>query len=237
MKCKLNLNKIIVLIVALLFLCVGVYQSITPYYKSIKTSAYKYGTKDSIVTEIQRRLKAWDFYDGELDGEYGYETYLAVKEFQRKHGLISDGIVGNYTLASLGINDGKGGQVEVATNNATSNNSDVMLLARLINGEARGEPYEGQVAVGAVVLNRTRDSRFPASIAGVIYQPGAFTAIVDGQINSELQQTCINAARDALNGWDPSDGAVYYFNPNTATSSWIWSRPLIKLIGKHRFCS
>lgn len=111
-----------------------------------------------------------------------------------------------------------------------------MLLARLINGEARGEPYEGQVAVGAVVLNRTRDSKFPNTIAGVIYEPLAFTAIADGQINAQMQQTSINAARDALNGWDPSDGATYYFNPATATSSWIWSRPLIKVIGKHRFC-
>lgn len=140
-------------------------------------------------------------------------------------------------MAALGINDGKGGQYAIASNNATSNNSDVMLLARLINGEARGEPYEGQVAVGAVVLNRTRDSRFPSSIAGVIYQPGAFTAIVDGQINAELEQSSIKAAQDALNGWDPSDGAVYYFNPDTATSGWIWSRPLIKIIGRHRFCS
>jgi N-acetylmuramoyl-L-alanine amidase len=112
-----------------------------------------------------------------------------------------------------------------------------MLLARLINGEARGEPYEGQVAVGAVVLNRTRDSRFPSSIAGVIYEPRAFTATVDGQINAQLEQNSINAARDALNGWDPSGGAVYYFNPAKATSKWIWSRPLIKIIGTHRFCS
>ena len=112
------------------------------------------------------------------------------------------------------------------------------MLARAINGEARGEPYEGQVAVGAVILNRVRDSRFPNTIAGVIYQPGAFTAVSDGQINVPIDEnsTVVKAARDALNGWDPTDGAVYYFNPNTATNKWIWSRPLIKTIGKHRFC-
>lgn len=118
------------------------------------------------------------------------------------------------------------------------NVSDVQLLARAINGEARGEPYEGQVAVGAVILNRVRDSRFPNTIAGVIYQPGAFTAVSDGQINVPIDEnsTVVKAARDALNGWDPTEGAVYYFNPNTATNKWIWSRPLIKTIGKHRFC-
>ena len=119
-----------------------------------------------------------------------------------------------------------------------TNSSDIQLMARAINGEARGEPYEGQVAVGAVILNRVRDSRFPNTIAGVIYQPGAFTAVSDGQINVPIDEnsTVVKAARDALNGWDPTDGAVYYFNPNTATNKWIWSRPLIKTIGKHRFC-
>ena len=118
------------------------------------------------------------------------------------------------------------------------NTSDVQLLARAINGEARGEPYEGQVAVGAVILNRVRDSRFPNTIAGVIYQPGAFTAVSDGQINVPIDEnsTVVKAARDALNGWDPTEGAVYYFNPNTATNKRIWSRPVIKTIGKHRFC-
>lgn len=118
------------------------------------------------------------------------------------------------------------------------NTSDVQLLARAINGEARGEPYEGQVAVGAVILNRVEDSRFPNTIAGVIYQSGAFTAVADGQINVAIAEnaTVVKAAQDALNGWDPTNGAVYYFNPDTATNSWIWSRPLIKTIGKHRFC-
>lgn len=127
-------------------------------------------------------------------------------------------------------------KVEAASN--SNSTSDVQLLARAINGEARGEPYEGQVAVGAVILNRVKASNFPNTISGVIYQPGAFTAVSDGQINVALEDsaTVVKAARDALNGWDPSGGAIYYFNPNTATNSWIWSRPLIKTIGKHRFC-
>ena len=121
---------------------------------------------------------------------------------------------------------------------ATSNTSDLQIMARAINGEARGEPYEGQVAVGAVILNRVKDSRFPNSISGVIYQSGAFTAVADGQINSPIDEgaTVYKAAQDAMNGWDPTGGCVYYFNPDTATNSWIWSRPHVKTIGKHRFC-
>ena len=121
---------------------------------------------------------------------------------------------------------------------ASSSQSDIQLMARAINGEARGEPYEGQVAVGAVILNRVKDSKFPNTIAGVIYQSGAFTAVADGQINVPIKEgaTVVKAAQDALNGWDPTDGAIYYFNPATATNKWIWSRPLIKTIGKHRFC-
>lgn len=120
----------------------------------------------------------------------------------------------------------------------SSSISNVQLIARAINGEARGEPYEGQVAVGAVILNRVKSSSFPNTIAGVIYEPGAFTAVSDGQINVPIKEdsTVVKAAQDALNGWDPTGGAIYYFNPNTATNSWIWSRPLIKTIGKHRFC-
>lgn len=119
-----------------------------------------------------------------------------------------------------------------------TNSSDIQLMARAINGEARGEPYEGQVAVGAVILNRVKSSQFPNSISGVIYQAGAFTAVSDGQINSPISEnsTVYKAARDAINGWDPTGGCIYYFNPNTATNKWIWSRPLVKVIGKHRFC-
>ena len=130
------------------------------------------------------------------------------------------------------------GEINTVSLAKSSNTSDVQLMARAINGEARGEPYEGQVAVGAVILNRVKDSRFPNSISGVIYQKGAFTAVSDGQINAAISEgsTVYKAAQDAMNGWDPTGGCVYYFNPNTATNKWIWSRPLVKTIGKHRFC-
>lgn len=129
-------------------------------------------------------------------------------------------------------------QTENTVEASSSSSSDIQLLARAINGEARGEPYEGQVAVGAVILNRVKSSSFPNTIAGVIYQPGAFTAVSDGQINQYISEdsTVYKAARDAMNGWDPTNGCIYYFNPNTATNSWIWSRPLVTTIGKHRFC-
>ena len=139
------------------------------------------------------------------------------------------------TICIFIVDKGKTNNVSLAK---TTNTSDVQLMARAINGEARGEPYEGQVAVGAVILNRVKDSRFPNSISGVIYQPGAFTAVSDGQINVTISEgsTVYKAAQDAINGWDPTSGCLYYFNPSTATNKWIWSRPLVKTIGKHRFC-
>lgn len=186
----------------------------------------KIGSRGQEVTNIQTRLKNWGYYSWSVDGIYGWRTANAVKEFQRKNGLTADGIAGPATLAKIGLPTGQG----------TSSSNDVTLLAMVINGEARGESYEGQVAVGAVVLNRVRHSSFPNTIAGVIYQPGAFTAVTDGQINKAIESSCFNAARDALNGWDPTGGAVYYYNPRTATNSWIRSRPIIKTIGKHVFC-
>lgn len=234
-----KLKKEIVLAIAIMFTYIATSVVVAPYGNAARAISYNYGSSGNIVLEIQRRLKAWGYYNGSLDSVYGYGTYTAVRSYQSKNGLAVDGIAGDETLTSLGINAGQYAGKNTGTNTSAANtttNQNVLLLARLINGEARGEPYEGQVAVGAVVLNRTRDSRFPSTIAGVIYQPGAFTAIVDGQIHAEMQQTSIKAATDALNGWDPSGGAVYYFNPATATSSWIWSRPLIKIIGKHRFC-
>lgn len=246
MKRRLGWKRISIFAILLVFSYVSTGQIIVPYFNNVKTAVYKYGSKDAIVTEIQRRLIAWGYYRGSMDGIYGYETYLAVKEFQRKHGLGVDGIAGDQTLAALGINPGPsaggGGRRTTAassnnaSNAAASNSSDLNLLAKFINGEARGEPYEGQVAVGAVILNRLRHPDFPNTMAGVVYQPGAFTAVADGQIHAGMEQTSIKAARDALNGWDPSGGAIYYFNPRTATSKWIWSRPLIKVIGEHRFC-
>lgn len=186
----------------------------------------KIGSRGTEVRNIQTRLKAWQYYFYSVDGIYGWRTAEAVKKFQRKHGLVVDGICGPATLAKIGLPTGQ----------STSSSNNVDLLARIINGEARGETYTGQVAVGAVVLNRVRSSSFPNTIAGVIYQPGAFTAVSDGQINKPVVQSCYNAARDALNGWDPSGGALYYYNPKTATSDWIWSRPVVARIGNHVFC-
>ena len=194
----------------------------------------KYGSSGAEVTKIQTKLSDWGYYTGDIDGLYGYMTYSAVKSFQVKNGLDADGIAGPQTLAALGLpsgaNQGTTGQAA-----GGGGSGDIQLLAHLIYGEARGEPYEGQVAVGAVVLNRTTDSRFPKTVAGVIYQPGAFDAVSDGQINLAPDSNSMNAARDAMNGWDPSYGCVYYYNPNTATSSWIWSRPIIVVIGNHNF--
>lgn len=192
----------------------------------------KYGSRGDEVIQIQTKLKRWGYYSGNIDGIYGTQTLNAVKYFQRKNGLTVDGIAGKNTLEAMGIFNSSGNS---SSSNSTTT-SDLNLLARVVYGEARGEPYAGQVAVAAVVLNRVRSSSFPNTISGVVYQSGAFTAVSDGQINLTPNTTSYNAARDALNGWDPSGGAIYYFNPNTATNAWIWSRPHIVTIGKHRFC-
>ena len=192
-------------------------------------ATYKQGSTGSVVTEIQQKLSNWGYYSGSVDGVYGSKTTEAVKYFQRKNGLSVDGKCGPNTLAALGIN--------VSASSQSGGSGDVDLLARLISAEARGEPYSGQVAVGAVVLNRIESPAFPNSMSGVIYQSGAFTCLSDGQFWGEVTDSSYKAARDALNGWDPSGGALYYLNPNTATSSWIWSRPVLSVIGKHYFCS
>lgn len=164
-----------------------------------------------------------------LIGIYGSQTVAAVKYFQRKNGLTVDGIAGPATLKAMGIYSSSSGS-------SSSNSSNVNLLSRIVYGESRGEPYSGQVAVAAVVLNRVKSSSFPNTISGVVYQSGAFDAVRDGQINLSPDSTAIKAAQDALNGWDPSYGAIYYFNPSTATNKWIWSRPMTVTIGRHRFC-
>ena len=192
----------------------------------------KYGSRGDEVKQIQTKLKNWGYYKGSVDGIYGSKTVEAVKYFQRKNGLTADGIAGPKTLSAMGINSSSSS----SGSSSASNDSNLNLLSRLIYGEARGEPYTGQVAVGAVVLNRVKSSSFPNTIAGVIYQNGAFDVVSDGQINLVQNSTAKKAAQDALNGWDPSYGAIYYFNPNTATNKWIWSRPVTVTIGKHRFC-
>ena len=190
----------------------------------------RYGSRGDEVITIQTKLKRWGYYNGSIDGIYGSKTLEAVKYFQRKNGLTEDGIAGPATLKAMGIYTSSSSSI------STSNSSNVSLLSRLVYGESRGEPYTGQVAVAAVVLNRVKSSSFPNTISGVIYQSGAFTAVSDGQINLTPNSTATKAAQDALNGWDPSYGAIYYFNPSTATNKWIWSRPVTVTIGKHRFC-
>ena len=203
---------------------------------AVEAASYKKGSSGAVVTQIQTKLKSWGYYTGTVDGIYGSGTERAVRALQQKNGLTVDGKAGDQTLAAMGLSAG-GGNSSNSGGSGGASSSQVDLLARLISAEARGEPYSGQVAVGAVVLNRIKHPSFPNTLPGVIYQSGAFTCITDGQFNQPVAESAYRAARDALNGVDPSGGAIYYFNPSTATSSWIWSRPLITVIGKHRFCS
>ena len=204
-----------------------------------EAAVLKQGSTGSLVRTVQTKLKRWGYYDGSVDGIYGSKTKKAVVYFQKKNGLTADGIVGKKTFAALGMmneaNGGSSGSSGSASGTNGYTSSDVYLLARCICGEARGECYEGQVAVGAVVLNRVKSPSFPNTISGVIYQKGAFTAVDDGQINLTPNQTAVNAAKDAMNGWDPTYGCLYYYNPVTATSQWIFSRETVTTIGKHVF--
>ncbi|MCY1714743.1 spore cortex-lytic enzyme [Caproiciproducens galactitolivorans] len=189
----------------------------------------KMGSQGSEVRSIQTKLQNQGYYTGKVDGIFGSLTRTAVIKFQNAKGLTPDGIAGPKTLSALGLGGGSGGLGGFSS-------SDVTLLARVTSAEARGEPYEGQVAVAAVILNRIQHPSFPNSLAGVIYQPGAFSCLNDGGINAPISDTAYKAARDAINGWDPSGGAIYYYNPAKATSGWIFSRPVITVIGDHRFC-
>ena len=214
---------------------IGIVVFVTFFENSESLALSKYGSRGQEVTQIQEKLKRWGYYKGNVDGIYGSQTVEAVKLFQRKNGLSVDGIAGPKTLEAMGImNSNSSGSS--SSGSSSSNSSDLNLLSRVIYGEARGEPYTGQVAVGAVVLNRVKNSSFPNTIAGVVYQSGAFDAVSDGQINLTPDSTAKKAAQDALNGWDPSYGSIYYFNPSTATNKWILSRPHTVTIGKHRFC-
>ncbi len=193
-------------------------------------ATYRYGSSGDAVKAIQRVLRDEGFYSYTVDGIYGSRTVSAVKAFQQSCGLTVDGICGPVTLKYLGLE-------QYSSTSSASSSGDIALLARIIAAEARGEPYSGQVAVGAVILNRIKHPSFPNSLAGVIYQPGAFSAIDDGQFaTTPVPASCRRAAIDAMNGWDPTGGCIYYFNPNTATSSWIWSRPQVTTIGRHIFC-
>lgn len=176
---------------------------------------------------IQQKLKELGYYKGSIDGVYGQGTRSAVIAFQKANGLSADGIVGPKTASALGVT--------INSEEVAQSGSDLYLLAKCVYSEARGEPYEGQVAVAAVVLNRVESPQFPNTIAEVIYQPWAFTAVHDGQINLEPNSTAYSAAKDAMNGWDPTYGCLYYYNPTTATSKWIFSRTTVVTIGKHVF--
>ena len=230
-KLKKNLKAVFII-----FLVSTIFVSYNVFFRNNEVLALsKYGSRGEEVRTIQTKLKRWGYYKGNVDGIYGSQTLSAVKWFQRKNGLKEDGIAGKNTLEAMGIYNSSGNSSS-SNSSSSTNSSDLNLLSRLVYGEARGEPYQGQVAVAAVVLNRVEHSSFPNTVAGVIYQSGACDVISDGQINLTPNDTAKKAAQDALNGWDPSNGAIYYFNPSTATNKWIWSRPMTVTIGKHRFC-
>ena len=209
----------------------------TAMEETVDAAVLRQGTTGGEVKEVQRRLKLWGYYNGSVDGQFGAGTKKAVIAFQKKNGLKADGVVGASTYKALGMNSSyqalQGANGGSVTNGHTS--SDVYLLAKTIYAEGRGEPYVGQVAIGAVIMNRIRSAAFPNTISGVVYQKGAFTAVDDGQINLTPNETAMKAARDAINGWDPTGGALYYYNPAVATSAWIFDRQTITVIGKHIF--
>ncbi|HEY8347452.1 MAG TPA: spore cortex-lytic enzyme [Symbiobacteriaceae bacterium] len=192
----------------------------------------RWGSTGPSVRVAQRKLAAWGYYDGAVDGIFGPKTHAAVVLFQRRNGLTVDGIIGPETWAALGE---YGGGTPAATTAAVSRSDDLDLLARVVSAEAKGEPYVGQVAVAAVILNRMRDPRFPNTLAGVIYQTDAFESVSNGSIYQPATASARRAAQDALNGWDPTGGALFFWNPSRAVSSWIWSRPIITQIGNHVF--
>lgn len=218
----------LVLVLSLTFLGQG-----KMYFTSTAPSL-KIGDKGQEVKDMQQELHNWGYYNGKVNGIFDSNTFASVLRYQRTYGLNASGIADKNTLLTMGL----GQLVETGTAYAhASNVSNEQLLARVINGEARGEPFEGQVAVGAVILNRVKNSKFPKTMAGVIYQPGAFTAVSDGQIRVAIdpKSSVVKAARNALAGWDPTNGCLYYWNPATATSKWIWSRKVHLKIGRHWF--
>lgn len=191
-----------------------------------EAAGYKKGSSGGTVGQIQKVLSDEGFYADAVDGVYGSATEAAVKSYQQAKGMTGDGVAGDTTLEAMGITGAAG---------VPDNETD--LLARIISAEARGEPYSGQVAVGAVILNRVNHPSFPDSVSGVIYQPGAFSALDDGQFEKPVAESAYQAAREALGGWDPTGGATFYYNPAGTSSEFMWSRPVMVTIGNHRFCS
>lgn len=215
---------------ALMLIGIAVYTS-SPLFSmqdSVSTLS-KVGSRGDEVRQIQTKLKEKGYDPGAVDGIFGENTRKAVIAFQRDYGLTQDGIAGPNTLKALGITSSSG--------LGSFSSADIDLLAKVISAESRGEPYAGQVAVGAVILNRMEHPSFPNTLSGVIYQPGAFSCLYDGGINAPVAESAYRAARDAINGQDPSGGAIYYYNPAKSTNEWIFSRPVITVIGQHRFCS
>ncbi len=222
-------SKIFFEIATLILFSIIIVSFFNKYFTPISSDTIsQVGSSGAEVTAIQEALKERGLFNHSITGYYGSITENAVLKFQKQQGISQTGIAGPITLKALGISIGT---------IPSSTEANINLLAKIISAEARGEPYVGQVAVGAVILNRIEHPSFPDTLSGVIYQPGAFTAITDGQFEQPVSESAYKAAKDALNGWDPSGGAIYYYNPDRAISSWIFSRPTITVIGKHRFCS
>lgn len=224
-------RRTLAIVLALVFLT-----TLLPVSASAAT-VLEVGSRGDDVTKVQKKLIQYGYMTGTADGRYGEKTRDAVMWFQRKNGLTADGKVGPSTAAALGVTLSGGSSATTASSSATIVSADHRLLAKLVYAEARGEPYKGQVAVAAVVLNRVKSASFPNTISGVIYQRNAFTCVNNGSINNTPDNSCIRAALDALNGWDPTGGCLYYYNAKTATDNWIRTRTIKTVIGRHSFCT
>lgn len=234
MNCKSAAKKSVILIFALALALATILSLLFIETPDVAQAAVlKQGSRGDSVKTVQQKLIRWGYLKGSADGIFGAKTKAAVIAFQKKNVLTADGIIGTRTAQALGIS--LSGTTSSSSSSSASS-TDLNLLARVVYGEARGEPYTGQVAVAAVVLNRVRSSSFPNSVAGVVYQSGAFDCVSDGQINLTPNQSAYNAAKDALNGWDPTYGCLFYYNPRTATSKWMLSRTVKLSIGNHAFC-
>ena len=235
-----QLNLIKIFCISLLFIVTISFTLfyILKYTLSVTETLSKFGSKGDEVTQIQQKLKDQGFYSGSVDGVYGKGTENAVIKYQQKFGLRVDGIAGSETLKSLGIQSTANNTTASSSNAPSSDSNDRYILAKMISAEARGEPFEGQVAVGAVIVNRVKHPSFPNTISGVLFESGAFSALSDGQYyNEPISDSAYRAADLALKGWDPSGGAIYYFNPAKTSNAFMWSRPVTTVIGEHRFCT